>query len=435
MLDFRSQGFKRYFFNTAWIAAENVIRMAVILIVAVAVARYLEPERYGLLSYAVSFAAIFSVFASLGLDTIVIRNLVQDPAGRDRLIGTAFCLKIIGAGLVLIMVFGALQLTSNDRFTKILVLIIAAGSVFQSFGVIDCYFKSQVLARFITLSRLCSLLITSAVKFLLIILKAPLIWFACVTLLETILIALFYVIVYHLQGLKISPWRFDRQTAFKLLKDSWPLILSSLAIMVYMRIDQIMIKSMLNNEAVGNYAVAVRLSEAWYFIPTAISSSLLPALQKAKQISQEVYLHRFQVFFNLMTWMAIAIALPTTLFSGYIINILLGPQYSTAGGVLAINIWAGIFVFLGVASSNFLLVENLTKTDFMRTFIGCIVNVGLNFWWIPKFGINGAAWATLLSYAVAIFSLIFDSRTKHCFIMMVKSFIPTKGVWLQNDIN
>jgi len=158
--------------------------------------------------------------------------------------------------------------------------------------------------------------------------------------------------------------KFKRETAVSLLKDSWPLILSSMVIAIYMKIDQVMIKEMLDAEAVGNYAAAVRLSEAWYFIPMVISSSLFPAIINAKKISEKLYYDRLQKLYNLMVWMAISIALPMTFLSDWIVNLLYGAKYSEAGDVLMIHIWAGVFVFLGVASGKWFVAENLQLLSF-----------------------------------------------------------------------
>ena len=206
-----------------------------------------------------------------------------------------------------------------------------------------------------------------------------------------------------------------------LLKDSWPLILSGLVIAIYTKIDQVMIKNMLDSKELGYYAAAVRLSEAWYFIPVALTNSIFPAIVNAKKVSNKFYFNRMQKLYDILAWMAIAIAVPVSIFSKDIINIIFGNEFQSAAPVLTIYIWAGVAVFLGVASSKYLITENFTKLSFFRTFIGMIFNVILNLILIPKYGIVGAAVATLVSYSVATFSLIFISKTSLQIKMMLKS--------------
>ncbi|MBU1927522.1 flippase [bacterium] len=417
----------KYFKNTSWLFGEKILRMVVGLFVGVWVARYLGPEQFGLFSYAQSFVGLFTAIATLGLDGIVVRELVKDESRRDELIGTAFWLKLMGALSVLIVLAFAVNFTSNDSYTNTLVFIIASATIFQSFNVIDFYFQSKVLSRYVVFANIITLFLSSIAKIVLILYNAPLIAFAWVTLFDSFILACGFVYFYfksHLAN-RVKIFKFNRASAVALLRDSWPLILSGMVIAIYMKIDQVMIKEMMNAEAVGQYAAAVRLSEAWYFIPMVVASSLFPAIINAKKTSKELYYARLQKLYDLMVWMAIAIALPMTFLSDWIVELLYGGQYNQAGSVLMIHIWAGVFVFLGVAFSNYLVSENLTKKSFFRTALGASTNVGLNFVLIPKYGINGAAIATLLSQIIANYIYDFFDRDLHQQLKMkTMSFFP-----------
>ncbi len=394
------------------------------------VARYLGPEQFGLFSYAQSFVGLFSTIATLGLDGIVVRELVKDETRRDELIGTAFWLKLIGAIGVLIVLAIAVNFTSNDSYTNMLVFIIASATIFQSFNVVDMYFQSKVMGKYIVYANVISLLLSSIVKIVLILNEAPLIAFAWTVLFDSAVLACGFIYFYikNSSTLKIKNLTFRSKTAVSLLKDSWPLILSGIVISIYMKIDQVMIKEMINAEAVGQYAAAVRLSEAWYFIPMVIVSSLFPAIINAKKQSEELYYARLQKLYDLMVWMAIAIiALPMTFLSDWVIHLLYAEQYSQSGSVLMIHIWAGIFVFLGVASGKWFMAENLQMLSFWRTFSGMFINVILNFVLIPKYGIQGGALATLAANFMAAFLFdFFNKKTKKVFHMKLKSFIPIR---------
>ena len=340
-------GFMKYFKNTSWLFGEKILRMVVGLFVGIWVARYLGPEQFGLFSYAQSFVGLFTAIATLGLDGIVVRELVKDESRRDELIGTAFYLKLIGAIAVLIVLAVAIQFTSNDHYTNVLVFIIASATIFQAFNVVDMYFQAKVLSKYVVYANVISLFISSIVKVVLILNDAPLIAFAWATLFDSVVLALGFIYYYVKNSsiFNIKNLIFKRETAVSLLKDSWPLILSGIVVSIYMKIDQVMIQEMMGSEAVGQYAAATRLSEAWYFIPMVVASSLFPAIINAKKQSEELYYARLQKLYDLMVWMAIAIALPMTFLSDWIINLLYGEQYSQAGSVLMIHIWAGIFVF------------------------------------------------------------------------------------------
>jgi len=371
---------------------------------------------------------LFIALATLGLDGIVVRELVKDEKRRDELLGTAFILKIIGSVLLLGMITIAVNFTTNDRFTNLLIFVIATGVIFQSFNVINLYFQSIVLSKYSVFAKTVSGILVALIKLVLIYCKKELIFFAIVAFIGNIILAIGFIIMYAKQKLSLFNWRIKLNLAKNLLKDSWPLMLSGIAISIYMQIDQVMIKNMLDAKAVGNYAVAVRLSEVWYFIPMAIAGSVFPAIVNAKKISEKLYYERLQKLYDLMVWLALGIALPIMLLSNNIVNILFGIQYQQAAGVLQIYIWATVFVFLGIASSQYLLAENYTKISFFRTLIGAIINIILNISFIPKYGINGAAIATVLSQFVAVFSIILIPKTRFNFVLMIKSFLLTNSI-------
>jgi O-antigen/teichoic acid export membrane protein len=201
------------------------------------------------------------------------------------------------------------------------------------------------------------------------------------------------------------------------------LILSGIAVMIYMKIDQVMIGKMLNDTEVGIYSAAVKISEAWYFIPTAIATSAFPAIIKSKQKSERLYLKRMQKLYDFAVWFSIGFALLVTVFSGIIINLLYGAEYARASSVLSVHIWAGVFVFLGVVSGRYLVNENLTKVSFYRTLLGALINVLLNIGLIPFLGVLGAAITTLVSYMFSGFVLnVLFKKSRIVFLMQLKSF-------------
>lgn len=414
----KSQEANKYLKNTSWLFAEKVLRMIVGLFVGIWIARYLGPEQFGIFSYAQSIVAIFAVIATLGLDGIIVRELVKDESKRDILLGTAFGLKVIGALIVMTLLAITISFTTNDASINILVLIIASATVFQSVNVIDFYFQSKVLSRYVVYANLISLCISSVIKVILILKEAPLVDFAWVVLFDSFVLAAGFIYFYRKNNLSIKKWQFNKLIAVNLLKDSWPLIFSSIVITVYMKIDQVMIKQMLGAEAVGQYSAAVRLSEAWYFIPTVIISSIFPAIINAKKESEKLYHARIQQLYQLMVFLAVAIAIPTTFLSAWVIALLYGEAYDQAGGVLTVHIWSSIFIFLLMSSGRYMIIENYVQHALYRNIAGAISNIILNIYFIKEFGVLGAAYATLISYAISGFLYdLFNKQLKLSFKM------------------
>jgi O-antigen/teichoic acid export membrane protein len=426
---------QKIFTNAGWLFGDKILRMGVGLIVSVWVARYLGPEQFGLMIYAMAIVALFVAVARLGLNSIVVRDLVNEPGSANSTLGTTFFLQLAGGLLAYVLAIIAINLSRpDDGLAKLIVVVLGFALVFKSTDVVKYWFESQVQSKYVVWMGNSIFLVLAVVKIGLILIHAPLMAFIWVTFIEGLMVAvgLIGLYVWHVGNLR--GWRFDVLRAKGLLRESWPLLLSGLAIVVYMRIDQIMLGHMLGDDAVGVYSAAVRISEAWYFIPMAIVASVFPSIIQAKKQSETLYHERLQKLYDLMVILALVVAVPMTFFSGEMITMLFGVAYSEAGIVLAIYVWAGVFVFLGVASSKWLLLGGYQKVMLYRTLFGALINIQANWLLIPLFGIRGAALATVISYFIAAFSVFLRSDTRISAIMMARSFILNKSITRMRNV-
>lgn len=414
--------------NIGWLFAEKIVQMGIGLFVGVWLARYLQPGPYGIFNYAIAFVALFSPLATLGLDGIVVRDLVMDPGRKETILGTAFLLKLAGGLTGFVAVVAATTLVPpRDDITRWLVAIFAAGLVFQAFDVIRFWFESQVQSKNVVLARNAALFAIAFVKIVLILLHAPLVAFAWAALAEVALIAVGFSVVYHKKGHRMRLWNWDSAEATFLIRESWPLFLSGLAIIVYMKIDQVMLGTLIGDREVGIYSAAVRISEIWYFIPVAIVSSVAPSIVEAKKIGEDLYYRRIGHLFRIMAAIAYGIAFLMAVWAKPLVLLLFGPSYGAAGTVLAIHTWAALFVFLAVARGPWILNEGLMKLSLYSTATGAAANVILNLLLIPPYGIVGAAVATLVSYGVSGFFFNGCLRaTRTIFYMQLRAllFLP-----------
>ena len=395
-------GLQKAISNTGWLLADRIVRMGVGLLVNVWVARYLGPEQFGVFSFAGAFVALFSAVATLGLDSIVIRDLVKDPLPKERILGTAFFLKAAGGAACFFLAVGGIALLRpGDPITQLLVTITAAGMIFQALDAVDFWFQSRVLSRFTVWAKSAAFLVAAVIKVILIMGKAPLVAFAWVGLAEVAMGAVGLALVYRASGNPLKGWSFDRSLAGRLLRDSWPLIMSGIVIMIYMRIDQVMLGEMAGDREVGIYSAAVRIAEAWYFIPGAVVNSVFPSVIEARARDEGLFYRRLQRLYNLMALVAYMVAVPVTFASGWIMETLYGSEYAAAGSLLAVLVWAGLFTGLGIARSSFLTAMNWTRVHFLTVFLGAMINVGLNFVLIPRYGAMGAAIASCIAYWIA----------------------------------
>jgi len=412
------------FGNTGWLFADKVVRMGMGLFVGIWLARYLGPESFGQLSYAIAFVALFSAIATLGMNSIVVRELVRNPEKKNEILGSAFVLKLSGGCLAFIIALTAIWfLRPTDTLSFWLVGIIALGMIFQAFDAVDFWFQSRVQSRYTVYAKNSAFLLASAVKVWLILNRADLIAFAWVGLGETIVGAMGLLIAYRSAGNVFSSIRTRSSLMYDLLSKSWPLLLSGLAVTAYMRVDVVMLKEMVGNREAGIYAVATSLSEVWYFLPVVIVASLSPVIIKSRDTNPDLYIRRLRKLYFFMVWLAVGVALPLSMVSSWLVGILYGQEFGEAAPVLTIHLWAGIAVFLGVASSQYLLAEQLQKISFYRTLIGLLCNIVLNMVLIPRWGAMGAAIATVVSYFVSVFSIVlFKDTRNHATYLLLSPF-------------
>jgi O-antigen/teichoic acid export membrane protein len=422
--NFSRAGLLKYFYNSSWLVGEKFLRLFSGLFVGVFVARYLGPENYGILNYVISFVAMIAVISNLGMDEIVINDLIDKPRKKHIIIGTSLYLKFIGVFLTLLIISTSFLFHFNNCQVNTFIFIVALSYVFVPFNVIDLYFQSQVKAKYLVQANIISLIVNSLLRLFFVYIQAPLMYFMLCTILDTFIVATFLYFNYKKHKENIEKWMFKLKYAKELIMKSLPLLLSNMVIILYMRLDQIMIKEMIGFENVGTYSVAVRLTELWYFIPVAIGSSFFPALIKIKTQDNNLYYKRLHYLITFMVLMSLLIAIPSYIFSEKIITFLYGESYTSSISVFKIYIWASIFVFIGVPSGKWFIIENLNKVYLYRSIMGVICNVVLNIIFIPRFGINGAALATLISYSIqSYFSNLIFRKTRKLFIIQTKSLL------------
>lgn len=392
------EGFKRYFKNTGWLFTGQFTNMIIAFFVGTYIARYLGPEQYGLLSYTVSFVGLFAFIAGLGIDNVLSRELVVYPQKRDALLGTAFFLKVAGGVAAILGIIVTTILTSSNHQADFLAVLFATTFIFQAVGVIDYYFQSKVLAKKTVTARIVAMFVSAAVKLLFIYLGLGVTWFIFAYVIDAFVLAVGFALMYG----RIGEWTFDRALAKTILRDSWPLMFASVAVAIYSRIDQVMLKYFIGNGAVGLYSSAVKIAEIGYFIPTLICASIYPALINAKKTSGELYKKRALKLYGMMIALAILFSAPIVFFAKGILIMLFGKAYIGGAAVLQIYTWANVPVFLGVAVSQYLVIENLNKAVLFMTIGGAVINIILNIILIPQLGIEGAAIATTASQCLVV---------------------------------
>lgn len=416
---------KKILTNIGWLFFDKILRLGIGLVVVMWLARYLGPEQFGQLNFVVALVAVFGVFATLGLKGIVVRDLLGKPEEQQVILGSAFVLKIVAAlSVYLLLVMTIFIIKPDDALSKTMVAILGLSIVFKSTEVVNFWFESQVKSKYVVWVENSVFMAISLMKMLMLWQQAPLIAFIWVMLIESIIVGVVLLFVYAKVVLNPLNWQAKKIRIKSLLNDSWPLIISSAAWIVYTRIDQIMIGHMLNDQALGYYSVAIKLSEMANIVPIIIAFSIIPAITTLRKTNVRLYRHRFQMTYDTVVGLMLLAAIVVTLLSDFIITLLFGSAYADAAPVLTIHIWSAIFIAMATVSGKYLINEGLQKITMQRHLTGVVINIPLNYFLIPIYGIEGAAYASLFSLAFS--NYIYDAitpATRFCFVQKTRSFI------------
>ena len=410
--------------NTAWILIERMVTLGASVVSSILLARYLGTGQFGMLNYALAIVAIFAQLARFGMSGVLVRELVLDPAERGTVLGTAFAIRLMGSvvALACIVLTGSILL-QDEPVVRLLVLVISIGLLFDTVAVIESHFQALLQNRTPALLRILVSAIALAATASLVWMESPLVAFALLATGQSVLLAIAFAWTYQ-RGAALRDFRFRFAVARDLLGQSWPLILSGLTASVYLKIDQVMLGAMSDSVTVGVYSAAVRLSEGWYFIPTALATAAFPMLLSARASSPALYERRFQRLYDVLFLASLAVIVPVSLLADFIVVTLYGPEYAAAGPILALHVWAGLFIFLRAGLSKWLIAEKLTLFSLATHGSGAVINIVLNLWLIPAYGAIGSAVATLISYAVAsYFALFLHPRTRPPAYQMTKAML------------
>ncbi|MBF0205548.1 MAG: flippase [Oligoflexia bacterium] len=419
------------FYNTVWLLLEKVFRIGLGFFVTALVARYLRPEQFGILSYAVSVIALMEPLVNLGLNSVLKKYLLYHQEQSAEILGTVLLLRSISAltSVVVIYILVPIINTSvladgNNLSTKILLYILSIGLIFKIFEIVDIIFETQVNSKYPSIVKSLSIVFSSVIKLFLIYHDYSLIYFGYAIIGEGLFCAIgcLYVLRYRQTAFPpIFDWRVDRKILRKILGEGAPMILVGVAVMIYMKIDQVMLKHMVDARAVGIYSVAVKLSEPWAMVASNIIASIFPTMVLAKKRSLSDYYRKLQKLFAFMNALAVVVILPTAIFSEFLVTLIFGSEYLPAAPILRVHIFANFFIFIALAQDPWDIVEKHMKFVLLKTLFAAISNVLLNLWLIPRYQGMGAAWATLIAYSSIFYLNIFHRKCRKAMLLEIKA--------------
>lgn len=408
--------------NVSWSLAGKITNMLSALLVGIFVARYLGPDRYGLMNYVISFVSLFLILATFGFENIEIREEAKRNDEKDAIIGTTFLLRLLLSLVTIITIMTVAFINEADNTTILFIAIYSLSVIMTPFDVIRNYFTSIVQNEYIVKVGIARTILSCIIKVVLLLLHAPLIWFIISLVFDAFILAQGYVYVYHRKVGRMRQWHFSKHWARVMLRQSFPLLLSGAAATVFLQIDQVMIGNMIDKQSVGYFSVASKFVEVLIYVPTVIIQAVCPILVRIKKENVEQYKHQSQMFLNITLWLCIVVAVLMSALAYWCVTLTFGMTYIAAVIPLQILAFKVIAVALNIISGQILIIDEQQKYFVLRSISGCIICIVLNLMVIPRYGIEGVAAVAIITQLVAGFLIhAIIPRYRYMFKMQLRA--------------
>ena len=385
--------------NFAWMLSGRVVQIVAAFGMGVLVTRYLGPEALGVLGAATAFSFLFNQFAAIG-DQVVVRDLAQREEDAAEILGSQAAVAFVTSSIAYVVtVLAAIVFLDGSDGSRLMVAIMSSILLLAPLKALGYWFEATVQAKYVTLANTTATLVGALARLGIIVAGLGVQAIAVVVAAEQFLAIGIISVLYLRRARHVGRWRVRMHTARALVRESLPLLVSSLAIAVYMRIDQVMLGALSSRRETGLYTAVVRLSEAPNFVAMSLMITLAPGIAKLRNQDRAAYDKQISRVISLMGGLALLYAIPVAVLSTPIIALVLGSEYDGAGPVLAVHVLSSVFVFVGIGQSIWTVNESLQRWVMMRTVTGALLNIGLNFVLVPSYGALGASLSTLIAYA------------------------------------
>ena len=414
--------------NSAWIVGGKVSQMLLTLVVGALSARYLGPSNYGLINIGASYTALFTPIISLGLYGIIVNEIVNAPQTDGEILGSAIGMRLISSFLSSICIVAIVIFVNPTH--KVLwgvTLLQCTAVIFQWADVFNYWCQARYDSKAAVIIQLTAYVFTAAFKIFLLATQKNVYWFAVSMGLDYFIQAIIFMIYYRKNC--FSPLRFNRKKARRLLSQSHHYIYASLAGVIYGQIDRLMLGYQIGDATVGLYTAAATISGMWTFVLSAIIDSVRPMIIETRKTDVQKYKNRIIQLYAIVIYLSLLVSTGMCLISNVAIHILYGDAYMMAQSALCILTWSTCFSFLGVARSIWCVCEQKQKYEKYLSLSGAIINVIFNAVFIPFWGLNGAAIATLITQCMTSIVVPFCIRALRENSILIIKALDIRCLW------
>lgn len=382
-----------------WLLGGKIVNMILSFFVSLATARYLGPDNFGSINYVAAYVSFFSSITSLGLSVIVIKEISMGKEDDNEVIWTGILMRFLTAVFSTIAVIALVSITDKSDPLMVKIAILESIAILASaFDTFMYWFQGKLLGKYTSIASVVAYIGMSLYRIYLLANNADILWFAFATSVDTLLLSLILMLCYVREN-GFHP-KASVRLGKSLMKQSYHYMISGLIAILYSKIDQIMLKQMLDTYSVGLYTAALTVAGLWGMIPSAFIQSVSPILYKNAEENRGMFYKRLRQSYAGIWLLNICWSLGVSIFSYWVIYLLYGKAYLGARGALVIVVWYTGITSIGSLTQVYLATENKNKYVNYFALAGLVTDVVLNALLIPKMGILGAAIATLVTYTV-----------------------------------
>ncbi len=382
--------------NAIWLIGSKICQMVLSLVVGILTARYLGPSNYGLINYATAYITFFTSLCTLGINSIIIKDFVDNPEEQGKSIGTALVLRLVSSILSVITIISVVSIIDKDETMTISVVFLACLSlIFHIFDILNYWFQYIYKSKVTAVSILIAYFLTSVYKIVLLVFGKDVRWFSFATSVDYIALAIILLVFYKkMNGPKFS---FSVMKAKQLLKSSYHYILSGMMVSIYGQTDKLMLKHMLDGTEVGYYSTATTICSMWTFVLTAIIDSLYPTILRLYNNDKINFEKKNKQLYAIIFYVSAFVSIVFTVGGELIVNLLYGIEFMPSAAPLKIVTWYTAFSYLGVARNAWIVSEKKQRYLKYMCCFAAVLNVIMNSMFIPWWGASGAALASLIT--------------------------------------
>ncbi len=386
--------------NTLLLISAEMYSMIVQFIFLIFVTKYLGDTGFGKISFALSFAFIFSVIADAGLNTLIIRELAKNSKNAEKFISNSLAFKII-FGIVLIVIITVLLTcfnTGKEKFLLVLIISFAfiIGNIAQLFrNVFQSFEKMEYEALIKTIYTTAYAIIGFAVIFL----KWNILMIGLAYLIGSIINLLFSSAVCYNKFSRFN-LRFDKKYVLRLIKEAYPFAISSIFASMFFNIDVLILGYLRGDQIVGWYSLAYRIAAITLIIPSFFNQAIFPLLSKYHEHNKKIFNFAFEKSIKYMLMIALPLALLVTFLAGPVIRFVFGNKFENSIPALQILIWCIVIIYVSSLMVNVINVIGKQKPNMYIYGFNIFINILLDLILIPRFSIYGVAAAVIITQGI-----------------------------------